>query len=190
VIMLVLYDTDDLGIFAQTRIEFGFGQPVMKNFNILPLNVRTVPVRKRQQVIRGCIDKTDFIAFGVGTYTFMRHWAHFAMIYGFTKNRPMLAGSSVNIRDGWSQEITAGPSPFTRPKWEIVGPNIRLYTLDPVFEVVWQFRRSIPQDSVRYRLEGKTGLFEEIAPMYDWVYDNPNANAFAWVEKSIWLAGL
>lgn len=189
-VILAIYDTDDMGVFAQTRIELGFREPVMKNLDVVPLNVCSVPARKRNQVIRQYIDKTDFIALGVGTYTFMRRWAHFAMVYGFTKNRPMLATNSVNVPDGWSRDITSGPNPFSRAKWEIVGSHIRLYTLDPLVEVVWKLQRSIPRNSVHYRIEGASGLFDEIAPMYDWVYDNVNVNAFSWIEKSIWLAGL
>jgi hypothetical protein len=187
---LAIYDVDDLGLFPRTRLEAGFSEPVLKNFTIRQLDVRKVPRRNRIQVIRDYIDKTDFISFGVGSYTFMRPWARFALMYGFSKNRPMYSANSAYVPDGWSHEITRGPNPASRIKWEVHGPDIRLYSLDTVFEVVWQFKRSVPRSSVHYRLTGETGTLEDICPMHDWVYDNVEQNVFDWIKRSMWLAGL
>ncbi|WDL95638.1 hypothetical protein [Alicyclobacillus sp. ALC3] len=188
--VLVLYDTSDFGILPETRLTIGFSEPVLKNFSFVTLPVQKIPPRNRDQVIREYIDKTDFISVGVGTYTFMRPWMHFTAVYGFTKNRPMMAGNNAFVPDGWSHEIVNGPNPFSRVKWQIQGQNIRLYVLDNVLDVIWQPRAVIPRKSVRYRFEGDTGLLSEIAPMYDWVPGNVQDNLFNWVNTSIWLAGL
>lgn len=62
--------------------------------------------------------------------------------------------------------------------------------MDPMLDVVWRFRINIPRNFVHYRLEGTTLLLDEIAPMYDRIYDAVNRNFPEWIEKSIWLAGL
>ena len=189
-VILFLFDTEDMGIFAETRVQIGVTTPVLKNYKFVPLSVRNIPNRRRNSVIREYIDKTDLLAIVVGTYTFMRPWSHYAMVYGFTKNRPMMAISEANINDGWSKDITAGPNPFNRVRWNIYDGKIRLYALDSFLEVVWRLKTVLPRQSVRYRLKGVEGYLNEIAPMYDWVLDDANKNFPAWVRKSIWLAGL
>jgi hypothetical protein len=190
VIILFLFDTEDMGILAETRVQIGVTTPVLKNYKFMPLSVRKIPSRRRNLVIREYIDKTDLLAIVVGTYTFMRPSSHYAMVYGFTKNRPMMAISEANINDGWSKDITAGPNPFTRLRWNIHDGKISLYALDSFLEVVWRLKTVVPRQSVRYRLKGVKGYLNEIAPMYDWVLDDANKNFPAWVRKSIWLAGL
>ena len=189
-IILILFDTDDLGLFSETKVQMGITTPVLRKYELIPLSVRNIPNRRRNSEIRKCIDKADLLAIATGSYTFMRRWAHFAMVYGFIKNLPMMALSDVNMDTGWSREIRPGPNPFNRVRWNIYNGTIRLYSLDSFLEVVWRLKATIPKQSVRYRLKGKEGYLDEIAPMYDWVLDDPNTNFPAWVRKSIWLAGL
>lgn len=189
-VFLALYDSNDFGLFPMTRLALAFSAPVMKEIEIVRLDLKNIPKRRQFQVIREDIDKTDFIAMGVGTYTFMRPWAHFATIYGFTQNRPMLAANEVPLQTGWEVEMTTGPSPFSRVQWRIQGRDIGLYSLDNVFEVKWALKKVIPRNSVHYRLDGDVGLVEEIAPMYNWDPASVNRNLFKWIERSVWLAGL
>lgn len=189
-VFLALYDAGDFGLFPHSRIAQAFSAPAMKEIEIVRLDLQKIPSRKRIEVIRENIDRTDFIAMGVGTYTFMHSWAHFAGIYGFTKNRPMLAASEVPLHTGWEVEMTEGPNPFSRVQWRIHGREIGLYSLDNVFEVIWTLKRTTPRNSVHYRLEGEVGFVEEVAPMYRWDPTSVNRNLFKWIERSLWLAGL
>ncbi len=189
-VFLALYDKDELGLFATTRVALAFSAPAIKQIDIVSLPLQKIPPRKRQQVIREHIDKTDFVAIGVGVYTFMYSWARFAAIYGFTKNRPMLAANAAGVYCGWERELLLGPNPFSRVQWKIQGDSIQLSSLDSIFEILWKSEKIIPKQSVQYRLEGDVGLLDEIAPMYLWDPENVNRNLFKWIEKSIWLAGL
>lgn len=189
-VFLVLYELGDFGLFGRTRIERAAASPVIRSLNYRLVDVRQIPSRKRNQVIQESIDQTDFLVIAVGTYTFMHPWTRFAAIYGFTKNRPMLAANNAVIPDGWETDMTRGPNPFSKVKWEIHGPDIRLYSLDTVFEVMWHFRKNVPRHSVCYRLTGEKGCLDDIAPMYDWMYGEVEENVLKWIKRSIWLAGL
>jgi hypothetical protein len=190
VIILFPYDTEDLDTLARVKVQSGLATPVLKNYEYIPLNVRDIPVRKRQRVLREYIDKTDFFALVSGTYTFMRPWCHNAMVYAFLKNRPLMDVDTALIRDGWDNELVEGPNPFAEVRWSIKGQSIELFTLDPVLEVVWRKKASIPRKSVRYRLSGKTGYLDKVGPRYEWTKDRADRNFPKWVRKSIWLAGL
>ncbi|QSO53621.1 hypothetical protein JZ785_07195 [Alicyclobacillus curvatus] len=189
-IVVSFFDIDDLGVLPEARIQTGVETPIRANYRLVPVSVRNIPRWRRKSAIKAYIDEADLIVMGTGTYTFMRSWAHFAMVYGFTKNRPMMAISDANMNSGWSREITGGPNPFTRIRWNIDKGEIRLYALDAVFEVVWRFKTAVPKQSVHYRLKGTEGTLEQIAPMYDYVLDDASANFPAWMKRAIWLAGL
>lgn len=188
--ILFPYDTDDLGIFAETKVAIGTSTPILRNYNYTPLPVRKIPPRKRNRVLREYIDKTDVFALVSGTWTFMRPWCHFSMAYAFTRNRPLMDIDTTFIRDGWDNELTSGPNPFSRVRWTIQGPTVQVYTADPIFEVTWRKRASLARTSVRYRLQGDDGFVDEVAPRYEWTRDNADQNFSQWLERSIWLAGL
>lgn len=189
-VILFLYDLDDMGVFAQSRVKSGVTAPILQQYQFIPLSVRKLSPRRRMSTIRRFIDKTDLLAIVTGTYTFMRPWAIQAAVYGFSKNRPMMAINEVNIYEGWSNELENAPSPFVRVQWVVRGHDIQLNALDNVFEVFWRPQAVVPSATVHYRLHGQNGLLDEIAPRYDWALDDANRNFPKWVQRSVELAGL
>lgn len=189
-VILFPYDTDDLNTLAREKVRAGISTPILKNYQYIPLNVRDIPSRNRNKVLREYIDKTDFFALVSGTYTFMRPWCHNSMVYAFSKNRPLLDVDTALISDGWDNELTEGPNPFSRIRWVIKDPFIELYVLDSVLEVVWRKKAQIPRRTVRYRFTGERGLLDDVAPRVEWTRDRADLFLPQWLKRSIWLAGL
>lgn len=188
-IILFPYDTDDLSTLAQVKVTAGLSTPVLNNYDYIPLSVRTIPPRKRIPVLREYIDRTDFFALVCGTYTFMRPWSHFAMVYAISKNYPLMDIDTTFIRDGWDNELTQGPNPFLRVRYAIEGARVNIYVVDSLLEVVWRQRLSLPRSRVTYRFYGKSGFMDEVAPRHEWAAENANVNFPRWVEESLYLAG-
>ena len=188
-VILFPYDTDDLDTLAEVKVQSGLNTPILKNYDYIPLPVRKIPARKRIPVLRQYIDRTDFLGLVSGTYTFMRPWAFFTMVYSISKNRPLMDIDTTFVRDGWDNELTSGPNPFTRVRYAIERSRVNFYTVDSVLEVVWRKRLSLPRSQVTYRFEGKSGFMNEVGLRHVWTEDRADQYFPLWVEEALYLAG-
>lgn len=189
-VILFPYDTDDLSTLAPAKVMGGLSTPILKNYDYLPLAVRKIPARKRITVLREYIDRTDFLGLVTGTYTFMRPWCHFAMVYAISKNQPLMDIDTTFISDGWDNELTSGPNAFKRVRYVIEQSMVNFYVVDSFLEVVWRKRLSLPRKQVKYRFYGKSGFMDEVAPRHEWTADRADRYFPDWVKESIYLSGI
>lgn len=187
--ILFLYDTNDLGLFPESRVGVGIQTPILREYSFAAVEVNKIPRAKRSQTIRESIDEAEVLAIVIGSFTFQRLWAREAILYGFTRTKPMMGIDQSNLNDGWSTEITTGPPPFDYLKWTMQGKWLTLSELDPYLDTIWTQRLTLPRASVHYKLETPSGQLSDIFLTHDWVLDDVNRNFPQWVETAMYDAG-
>ena len=178
-----------MGLFAETRVRIGLSTPVLEQYDYLALSVRDIPERQRLQTIHRSIRRADLVVIVIGTYTFQKPWAYDAIVYAVKEDKALGCIDQTNIYDGWSSEITTGPSPLTYTKWAIHEGKLALYTLNPYLDVLWTKRLTVPHNAVHYRFPSQTGLLGDIFPCYDWVFENGARNLPQWIATWLHNAG-
>lgn len=176
-------------MFGDSRIRTFLESPVVESYDFIPISVGKLVPSQRLPTIKKWIDRTDVLAFGQGIYTFMHSWVRNSAIYGFQKNRPMLSIDSAGINEGWSLEAIIGPSPFLYLMWKKQGRNLTVFNSSYVFDHIWRRRLSVPLNTVRYRLEGDQGLFDEFAPVFRWFPEITARDFSYWIDTAIYLSG-
>lgn len=189
VVILFLYQIEDYGKFGDSKIRAFLRNPAWKAYDIIPLSVGTLTPAQRFPTIKKWMDRTDFLLIGQGGHTFIRRWARNSGIYGFQKNMPMLSVDSSAINEGWSVEAIIGPSPFLYLMWKKQGKYLTVYNSSYVFDHVWRRQFSVPISTVRYRLEGEQGLFDEFAPVFRWNSESDNKEIPVYIERALYLSG-